>query len=203
MSSVQYIIISPVRNEAPHLPATIHSVASQTVTPAQWIVVDDGSTDATPQILRDAALKYPWITLVTRSDRGARKPGGGVVEAFYEGFARIKGTDWDFLVKLDGDVSFAPDYFERCFGEFAADARLGIGGGLVCIAKDGQLEEESKLDPMFHVRGATKIYRRACWDKLGQLIAAPGWDTLDELKANMLGWTTRTFRDNQLVHHRP
>jgi poly-beta-1,6-N-acetyl-D-glucosamine synthase len=126
-----------------------------------------------------------------------------VIEAFYEGYAKIADPKWDFIVKLDGDVSFERNYFERCFAEFTADSTLGIGGGTVCNLKNGQLVPESTVDPVFHVRGATKIYRRQCWDQLGELIRAPGWDTLDELKANMLKWATRTFSGIEILHHRP
>lgn len=199
----RYIIVSPVRNEASHLLGTIASVSGQTITPAQWILIDDGSTDESPQILSSAAAQFPWISVVTRADRGARKPGGGVVEAFYDGYKKILDGNWDFIVKLDGDVSFDADYFERCFEEFSRETKLGIGGGTVCNLRNGQLVPESTVDPAFHVRGATKIYRRACWDKIGELIRAPGWDTLDELKANMLGWTTRTFPEIRMIHHRP
>lgn len=197
------VIISPVRNEAPRLPLTIRSVAAQTVLPAQWILVDDGSADETPSILRQAAEQHHWITIVTRSDRGSRKPGSGVIEAFYEGYSRIQEPGWDYLVKLDGDVSLAPDYFESCFRKFRENPKLGIGGGLVCNPRDGRAVPESTIDPAFHVRGATKIYRRECWDQISPLIQAPGWDTLDELKANMLGWTTLTFREIPLLHHKP
>src|SRR3954467_8148431 len=96
-ASPRYVIISPVRNEAAHLPGTIQSVASQTIVPAQWIIVDDGSNDNTPPILAAAAKEHPWITVVTRADRGARKPGGGVIEAFYDGFAKITDSSWDFI----------------------------------------------------------------------------------------------------------
>jgi len=200
---IRYVIISPVRNEAAHLPGTIESLASQTITPAQWIVVDDGSTDETPSILREAAGRHPWITIVTRGDRGSRKPGTGVIEAFYDGFAKLAVPSWDFLVKLDGDVSFDAAYFESCFAEFSKDTKLGIGGGTVCNLRNGELVRESSVDPAFHVRGATKIYKRACWDGIGELIRAPGWDTLDELKANMLGWKTLTFPGIKLTHHKP
>jgi len=203
MPGLRYIIISPVRNEAAHLPGTISSVSGQTITPTQWILIDDGSSDQTPQILSKAASDFPWITVVTRADRGARKPGGGVVEAFYDGYKKLADQNWDFLIKLDGDVSFDADYFERCFNVFAQEPKLGIGGGTVCNLREGQLIPESTVDPTFHVRGATKIYRRACWDQIGELIRAPGWDTLDELKANMLRWTTRTFSDIRMLHHRP
>jgi biofilm PGA synthesis N-glycosyltransferase PgaC len=199
----RYVIISPVRNEAKHLPGTIASLAGQTMPPAQWIVVDDGSTDESKTILAKAALEHPWITVVKRSDRGARKPGTGVIEAFYDGMPELKVTDWEFLIKLDGDVSFERDYMERCFAQFQADPKLGIGGGTVCAQRPEGLVPESSIDPAFHVRGATKIYKRECWDVIGGLLRAPGWDTLDELKANMLGWKTRTFKDIKLTHHKP
>lgn len=197
----KYVIISPVRNEASHLPATIASVAAQTILPQQWVIIDDGSTDGSVQILEAAAATYSWIKIVRRKDRGMRKPGTGVIEAFYEGYPMIR-VEWDYLVKLDGDVSFETAYFEKCFVEFEKNPKLGIGGGTVCRLENGQATPESKVDPAFHVRGATKIYKRECWNAIGELIRAPGWDTLDELKANMLGWTTLTFPHLQIIHHK-
>jgi poly-beta-1,6-N-acetyl-D-glucosamine synthase len=103
--------------------------------------------------------------------------------------------DWDFLAKFDGDLAFAPNYFEKCFRKFEQNPKLGIGGGLVCKDVNGDLVAEVKHDPAFHVRGATKTYRRKCWEEIGGLMTAPGWDTIDELKANMIGWETGTFQD--------
>lgn len=203
MNSTGYVIITPARNEAGHLPATIRSVAGQTVTPHAWVIVDDGSTDETPLIIEAACAQFPWIKRVRRSDRGGRKPGTGVIEAFYDGYALVGQARWDFLVKLDADLAFEPSYFEQCFDCFKADPRLGIAGGTICNDVNGALLVESEKDPAFHVRGATKIYRRACWDQIGGLIKAPGWDTLDELKANMLGWTTRSLPQIKLTHFRP
>jgi biofilm PGA synthesis N-glycosyltransferase PgaC len=203
MNSIRYIIVSPVRNEAQYLPRTIASVVLQTITPARWIIVDDGSTDETGQVAQDAARWLSWITVVNRADRGFRQAGTGVVDAFYAGYRCIEREAWDYLVKLDGDLSFAPDYFENCFENFQKDTHLGIAGGTVCCAKKGIIEAEAKNDPRFHVRGATKIYRRDCWRDIDGLVKATGWDTLDEVKANMLGWTTRTISGINAVHHRP
>jgi hypothetical protein len=125
------------------------------------------------------------------------------MEAFTDGLAVVGDTPWDFLVKLDADVTLDADYFERCFARFAAEPPLGIAGGLVCNLINGQLRPEAENDPPFHVRGATKIYRRECWQAIGGLHPVTGWDTLDELKANMLGWTTRTLSDIKFIHHRP
>jgi poly-beta-1,6-N-acetyl-D-glucosamine synthase len=113
----------------------------------------------------------------------------------------ISDLEWDFVVKLDGDLSFDPDYFEKCLAYFDADPKLGIGSGIVFNLVNGTLEPER--EPRFHVRGAAKMYRRACWDDIGGIYAINGWDTLDEVKANMRGWKTYGFYDLRLVQHRP
>jgi biofilm PGA synthesis N-glycosyltransferase PgaC len=196
----KYVIITPARDEERNLEDTIRAILRQTVRPAQWIIVDDGSRDRTGEIIDSYAANYSWITALHRSNRGFRQSGGGVIDAFYSGYELLAATDWEFIVKLDADLSFSPDYFQRCFDEFDKDPRLGIGGGAIYHDIGGALKIEP--NPLFHVRGATKIYRRACWDALGGLIRAPGWDTVDELKANMLGWKTGTFLHLQLHHHR-
>jgi len=198
-----FAVVTPVRDEARFLPRTIESMARQTVLPSQWIIVDDGSADGTGEIAEAHAKQLPWISVIRRPDRGRRSSGTGVIEAFQAGFAALRGKNsWDFLVKLDGDLSFDTNYFHGCLKEFASDARLGIGGGTVCRIQDGRLEIDSSGDPPFHVRGATKIYRRACWEQIEPLAKAPGWDTIDEVKANRVGWTTRTFDSLHLVQHR-
>ncbi|MGD0812286.1 MAG: glycosyltransferase family A protein [Verrucomicrobiota bacterium] len=203
MSTFPYVIICPVRNEEDFLDFTIESVRSQTLRPTIMVIVNDGSTDGTGQVAKKAAAQSDWIRIVDRADRGYRKPGGGVIDAFYDGFTEIGVAEWEFVIKLDGDLSFSPDYFERCFARFEKDPKLGIGGGTVCKEVSGQLIPESTVDPAFHVRGATKIYRKRCWEQIGGLIRAPGWDTVDEVKANMLGWVTYSFPDIRIHHHRP
>jgi poly-beta-1,6-N-acetyl-D-glucosamine synthase len=202
-----YVVITPVRNEGPYLQKTIDAVCSQTLKMQHWILVDDGSTDDTGTIIDAAAKKYSWIHAVHRPDRGFRKPGGGVIEAFYEGYDLLSrlstgSQPWDFLVKLDGDLSFDQNYFAACLAHFAANPKLGIGGGTICRREGDTLVPEVNNEPYFHVRGATKIYRRPCWEQIGGLLKAPGWDTVDELKANMLGWQTLTFADLKLWQHK-
>jgi biofilm PGA synthesis N-glycosyltransferase PgaC len=197
---VKYAIITPARDEEAFIEKTIASVASQSILPLYWVIVDDGSRDRTGEIIDAYAAKYPWIIARHRPNRGFRQAGGGVIATFNDGYAQLPDSNWDFLVKLDADLSFSDDYFERCFAEFAADPRLGIGGGGIYHEEKGRLVLEP--NPQFHVRGATKIYKKACWEALGGLVQAPGWDTIDELKANMLGWSTRTFADLRLSHYR-
>jgi biofilm PGA synthesis N-glycosyltransferase PgaC len=200
-NNIQYVIISPIRDEEKYIDGTVRSMLEQTVRPREWIIVNDGSSDRTPEIVDAYAREYTWIRVVHRANRGFRKSGGGVVEAFNDGFKALEVHDWDFIVKLDGDLTFTPDYFEKCFAEFQRDAQLGIGGGTIYHLFDGERNIEHV--PNFHVRGATKIYKRECWEAIGGLWVAPGWDTIDEVKANMLGWTTRSFAEIPLHQQRP
>lgn len=194
-----YVAITPARDEEEHLEKTISSMVSQTVKPVRWIIVDEGSTDRTGAIAARYAAEHPWISVATRTRGNTRKPGGGV-EAFCYGYAQLGRNDWGFIANLDADLSFEADYFEQCLQRFAADPKLGVAGGLIHNVMNGSLKVEPH--PLFHVRGAVKIYRRACWDDIGGLQEIIPWDTVDEVKARMLGWTTRTFTDLRVIHHR-
>ena len=187
------VIITPARDEEENILKTIESMASQTHPPLRWIIVDDGSSDRSPEILREASERYEWLDFVRNEDRGFRAAGSGVVEAFYRGYERISHLEFDFLVKLDADLSFGDDYFEKCLVEFEKWPKLGIGGGVIYNTING--ERVLERHPSFHVRGATKIYRRECWEDIGGLFHVPGWDTLDEVKAQMKGWETASFPD--------
>jgi poly-beta-1,6-N-acetyl-D-glucosamine synthase len=196
----RYVVITPVRDEEDYLPLTVESIIRQTVRPVEYVIVNDGSKDKTGEIIDQYAREYPWIRAVHRTDRGFRKWGAGIIEAFYDGFNALTCPDWDFVSKMDGDLSFEPDYFESALNKFDEDPKLGIGGGFLYHFQNGQKVIEAH--PAFHVRGGAKIYRRACWEGLGGLWVGPGSDTLDEVKANMLGWTSLSFLDLQIHHHR-
>jgi glycosyltransferase involved in cell wall biosynthesis len=196
----KYIIISPVRDEEKHIEKTINSIIAQSIRPAEWIIVNDGSQDNTGIIIDKYAEQYNWIKAVHRPDRGVRVAGSGVIEAFYAGYERIQTNNWEYIIKLDGDLSFEADYFKKCFEYFMLDKHLGVGGGdIYNIIDDVPVLEKN---PKFHVRGATKIYRREAWEDIGELIKAPGWDTLDEVKANMMGWKSYSFSDLKVYHYR-
>jgi glycosyltransferase involved in cell wall biosynthesis len=195
----KYVVISPVRDEEAYLPFTIESMLAQTVRPSEWIIVDDGSADRTTLIAQEYADRFPWIRVARRENRGFRSGGGGI-EGFLHGLTLLHTQDWEFLVNLDGDVAFSPDYFQSCFAKFRDNPRLGIGGGTIYNNIDGKLYAETCAE--FHVRGATKIYRRRCWDDLGGMVPGIGWDTVDEIKAQMHGWITQSFSDLQVIHHR-
>ena len=199
--SKRYVIITPVRDEARYIEETVKSVAQQTIVPAQWVIVDDGSTDSTGEIVNQLSKQWPWITLLHRDNRGYRDADIGAIGAFVEGCRFLHSADWEFLVNLDADLTLQPDYFEKCFEEFDKDPSLGIGGGsLYHFNGSGAIKTEAC--PEFHVRGATKIYRHACWDAIGGQREVPGWDTLDEVKAHMAKWRVRSFPHVTALHRR-
>lgn len=200
LSATKYVVITPVRDEEQYLPYTIASMVRQKIRPQEWVIVDDGSKDRTGHIIEQASRQYPWIRGVRRKDRGFRKWGAGIIEAFYDGYHALTGTDWEFMAKLDGDLSFEPSYFSEMFRKFTENPDLGIGGGFLYHLEHGCKTLEQT--PVFHVRGGAKIYRRACWEAIGGLWIGPGSDTVDEVKANMLGWRSRSFLDLQIQHHR-
>ena len=196
----RYVIVSPVRNEGRHIEKTILSVRSQTVTPLRWVVVDDGSTDATAEIAARHAESVPWMELLRLPDRGYYDlMGGGEIKAFYRGFERLAGLEYDFLSKLDGDISFGGNYYESLLRRFDENRRLGIAGGSCCSEEGGRLVPERSYRR--HVRGAARVYRRSCWDAIGGVVADLGWDAVDVYKARMLGWDTESFEDIRMVHH--
>jgi len=197
----QYVVITPVRDEAEFIEKTIHSMIRQTIRPTEWIIVNDGSTDRTAEIVAGYAEEHPWIKLVNRKDRGTRQRGKGVVEAFYAGYEVLTCQDYGFIVKLDGDLSFGADYFESLLHEFASRPRLGIAGGGVHekrLGEDKWILRTSKD----HVRGPTKVYRRACFEAIGGLAPVLGWDGVDEWRALTLGWEVQSFLHLRIFHYR-
>ncbi|HUN60373.1 MAG TPA: glycosyltransferase family A protein [Candidatus Sulfotelmatobacter sp.] len=197
--SPRYCIITAARDEEQFIADTIDSVCRQAIRPIEWIIVDDGSKDRTGAIVGSYLKDNSWIRLITRKDRTYRSKGGGV-EAFLEAYSMLHSHNWDYLVNLDADTTCAPDYFEQCFEQFHRMPSLGIGGGTV-YTKMGQ-DWQPEPAPAFHVRGAAKIYRKQCWEALGGLWPGLGWDTVDEVKANQLGWRTLSFPHVKLFQQR-
>ena len=196
----RYIVITPVRDEEKYIELTLQSFLSQTVKPVSWIIVNDGSKDRTEDIIESYKKKVNWIRIINKKNRGYRARGGGVVEAFYCGYDTIKQKNYDFIAKMDGDLKFDKYYFELLLEKFNKDKTIGIAGG-ACY---NEVKEGLKIEkqPLHHVRGATKVYRRKCFEEIKGLVKAIGWDTADEMKANMLGWKTRTFPELKIVHLR-
>lgn len=185
--SKNYVLISPCRNEEVHMRRTLESVAAQTVLPKRWIIVDDGSTDATPAILDEYAEKYDWITIVQKPDRGHRAVGPGVIEAFYVGYEQITPEDFTYLCKLDLDLDLPQGYFEELIKRMEADPRIASCSGKAYFrnAQD-QLQSENISDDMS--LGMTKFYRVSAFKAIGGFVHEVMWDGIDCHKARMLGW---------------
>jgi glycosyltransferase involved in cell wall biosynthesis len=201
----RYLLISPCRDEAKYLRRTLDSVAAQSVTPALWIVVDDGSSDETPTILQEYAGKLPWLRVVRRTDRGRRQVGPGVIEAFYAGLETVRLEDFDYLCKLDMDLDLPARYFELLMQRMEAEPRLGTSSGKPWFVhpRSGALEPEICGDEMSV--GMTKFYRVACFREIGGFVRQVMWDGIDCHRARMLGWLAESVDVEPLrfVHLRP
>jgi glycosyltransferase involved in cell wall biosynthesis len=195
------VIISPVKDEENYIKFTLKSLIVQTLKPVLWIIVDDGSRDQTAEIISRYLPKYPFIRMVPNPHAGIRQPGSAVIRAFNFGYDLIGKTDYDFIVKLDCDLSFGPKYFENLIGKFNDDDRLGIASGVYFeIGNNGTWKEI--IMPSYHAAGASKVMRRKCFEEIGGFVAAAGWDTVDEIRAMTRGWKTGHFKDLQLKHHK-
>ena len=198
--SSNYIIISPVKDEAERIETTLRSVVAQTMRPALWIIVDDGSQDQTPEIVQRYADANDWIHLHRIHRDAGRKLGSAEIRAFNAGYELVKGEAYDFIVKLDGDLELPPDYFARLMTKFNQEGKLGIASGIY-LEKRGDAWTPAPCPP-YHAAGASKMVRASCFRDIGGFPLYPGWDTADEIKAQARGWNTSHFPDIQFKHLR-
>lgn len=197
--SERYAIITPAHNEAVFLPQVIKAVASQTVRPLVWLVLDDRSTDRTWEVLEKAAPHHEFLKPIKVSGPPGRRVGANVVHLFNQGWARLD-REVDFLVKMDADVVLPPHYFATLLARFRAEPRLGLASGKTYTWQKGAWVLERIADT--HVTGACKTYRLTCLKEMGGLIPILGWDVLDVVQARRLGWQTRSYPDLPLFHLR-
>lgn len=194
-----YAVISPVKDEAVHLARTAEALLAQTHKPTQWVIVDDGSTDATAAIAARYAEQHDWISLIGARSSGRRERGAPIVRAFKQGAATLSASP-EVLVKLDGDLFFASHYFAWVASVFAADPRAGIVGGVVFVNEDGRWV----YDRVSHrtVHGAIKAYRRECLEDIGGLHESMGWDGIDEYGARARAWNVHVLSELGVLHYK-
>jgi len=197
---MRYVVITPAYNEQEYIKYTLDSVINQTLKPFQWIIVNDGSTDKTGEIVQDYVKEYSWIKLIDLQKNDLRACGSKVVRAFNVGYESLKTDDYDFIVKLDADLTLPKNYFEKVAMTFRSDPEIGLCGGYCVNEKNGELVKERS--PSYHIRGAFKSITKQCWEEIGGFKEILGWDGIDEMTAMYKGWKTKTI-DLSVVHHRP
>ena len=196
-----YVIITPARNESRSIDLTIQSVVAQTKLPLRWIIVSDGSTDGTDEIVQRHTAKHPWIELLRMPERKERNFAGKVY-AFNAGLARVQDLPYDVVVSLDADITFEGDYFEFLLERLASDDKLGLVG--TPFRETSSETYDYRFVSIEHVSGACQVFRRKCFEDFGGYMPVKGGaiDNIAVISARMKGWKTRTFTEKYCLHHR-
>ena len=200
MALPTYVLITPARNEAQFIELTLQSMAAQSYPPVKWVIVSDGSTDGTDDIVRKYAVDHPWIDLLRMPERTERH-FAGKVHAFRAGYARAKDLNPDVVGNLDADVSIEPDHFQYLLSKFAENPDLGVGGSPF---KEGSRQYDYRFSNIENVWGGCQLFRRECYEAIGGYnpVKGGGIDHIAVVSARMKGWKTRTFTDKVCIHHR-
>lgn len=198
---LSYVLISPARNESKYIEKTLESMVKQTTPPLKWVIVNDGSTDATSSIVQRYLPGNPWIQLIDRPVRKERN-FAAKVHAFNVGLEAVQGLEYEVIGNLDADVSFDPDHFEFLMDQFAKDEDLGVAGTV--FHEEGYSSETDSFEGQNHVSGQCQIFRRACFEEIGgyKPNKAGGIDWMAVTTARMMGWRTRSFREKSFFHYR-
>jgi len=198
---MKYYIVIPSYNEEALIPLTLQSLISQTVLPSKIVVVNDNSTDKTAEVVLEFTKENPFISLVNKSSENIHLPGSKVIQAFQKGFETLD-DNYDIIVKIDADLIFPPNYFETVIKHFQSDSEIGMAGGFCYIEKNGDWVLENLTDKD-HIRGALKAYRKECFEQIGGLKPAMGWDTVDELLCKFYDWKVVTDESLHVKHLKP
>lgn len=195
-----YVLITPARNEAQFIELTLSSMVKQTCLPVKWVIVSDGSSDGTDEIVSKYTQDHPWIELLRMPERTERHFAGKVY-AFNAGYARVKDLNYDVIGNLDADISFDPDYLAFLMDKFAANPKLGVGG---TPYEERNTQYDYRFVSIEHVPGACQLFRRKCFEDIGGYSPIKGGtiDSIATMSARMKGWETRAFPEKTCVHHR-
>ena len=200
--SISYVLITPARNEELNIEKTIESVISQIFLPSKWVIVSDGSTDRTDEIVKQYLHKYSWIELVRMPERRDRS-FAAKVHCFNAGYERVMDIPFDVVGNLDGDISFDSDYMEFLMDKFAQTRDLGVAG--TPFLENGYSSLKDSFEGEKHVAGGVQLFRKACFEEIGGYIPnkAGGIDWVAVTTARMKGWKTKSFKEKFFHHHRP
>jgi glycosyltransferase involved in cell wall biosynthesis len=197
---LKYVLITPARNEADLIEGTIKSVLSQTQLPVKWVIVSDGSTDGTDEIVKKYADQSGWIQLVRMPERAERNFAGKVY-AFKAGQECLVDTAYDVIGNLDADLTFGPDHFEFLMERFVEDSNLGVAG---TPFQDDSMQYDYRFASTEHVSGCCQLFRKECFEAIGgyRPNKTGGIDLVAVITARMKGWKTQSFLERHTVHHR-
>lgn len=196
-----YVLITPAKNEEVYLEKTIQAVVSQTYLPDKWVIVDDGSTDGTIEIVERYASDYDFIELVRLIYRDNRN-FASKIRAFKAGLEKLVGIHFEFMGNLDADISFPDDYYEQVLKKFQKYPKLGITGGIIFEMRKNK---HVKLNPRNDTIGcAIQMFRRKCYEDVGGYMELKfgGEDVMAEMTARMKGWEVRAFPELEVLHNR-
>jgi biofilm PGA synthesis N-glycosyltransferase PgaC len=199
---MKYVLITPAHNEEAFIDKTLASMVAQTVLPERWVIVDDGSSDRTAEIIQRYAKRFSWIRLVQRPPRLDRS-FAGKVRAFNAGLEHVQSVPFEAIGNLDADLSFEPDYLEFLIGKFAEDPQLGVAG-TPFTEDSGYDTARDSFEGENHVAGGCQLFRRQCFEDVGGYIPNPagGIDWIAVTTARMKGWQTRSFPEKRFHHYR-
>jgi glycosyltransferase involved in cell wall biosynthesis len=202
---LSYVLVTPARNERDFIEGTIRSVIAQTHLPSKWVIVSDGSTDGTDELVGRYGKEHNWIELLRMPERRDRSFAAKAV-CFNTAFGRLKPVSFELIANLDADITFESDYLEFLAGRFADNPRLGVAG-TPFIEDASQPQSHSyahRFADLQHVSGACQMFRRQCLEELGgySQIKGGGIDWVAVTTARMKGWQTRTFLEKTCFHHR-
>ena len=198
---MNYVLITPARNEERNIERTLRCVVEQTMRPLQWVIVDDGSTDRTPEIVSTYAASHNWISLIRQPRREDRNFAGKAF-AVNTALERLKALDFEVVGNLDADVSFDSDYMAFVLEKFSLDPRLGVAG--TPFTEDGYDSTRDSFEGENYVAGPCQLFRRRCFEEIGGYVAhrAGGVDWIAVMTARMKGWNVRAFPEKRFHHHR-
>jgi biofilm PGA synthesis N-glycosyltransferase PgaC len=199
---MKYVLITAARNEDAFIEKTLASVVAQSTLPERWFIVDDGSSDRTPEIVEGYTQRFPWIELIRRPRRPERN-FSGKVHSFDLGYAAAQNIEFDAVGNLDADISFDPDHFEFLLQKLSSDPALGVVG--TPFTEIGYDSADDSFEGERHVAGQCQLFRRECFEDIGGYVANPagGVDWIAVTMARMRGWRTRSFREKRYHHYRP
>jgi glycosyltransferase involved in cell wall biosynthesis len=199
---MKYVLITPAHNEAVFIQKTLDSMIAQTAPPLRWVIVDDGSTDRTAEIVERYAARWPWIELVRRPQHVDRS-FAGKVHAFNAGLECVQALRFEVIGNLDADLSFDPDYLEFLMGRFSEEPALGVAG-TPFTENGGYDSARDSFEGENHVAGGCQLFRRQCFQDIGGYIPNPagGIDWIAVTTARMKGWRTRSFPKKRFHHYR-